>query len=291
VFDVLRERSIVRNTTSAGSVDCADCSRSCPVEYIADAAGGRRGYIHCPDCGVAEVQPEHLERWEIDTAAFLTAAFGCVNLSLQERAAGQLWRVGKATWAGRSRDVWFARAFRRNGSAKAIDALKGHAKAIVFAPTDNGAERWHAATANLVIGLESTLSLDEGSIVFDTDYVEGRIIDAGMGPDAGPKRRTKRRGGRAAKIELLKTEMISHLHAARDHAFWSSDETGSPTLLPRPTQKELGLRTGLTEADVSRCLNDPHARELRLYWEAAVELGQVMAWSKKPRQNDSTTRV
>jgi hypothetical protein len=72
--------------------------------------------------------------------------------------------------------------------------------------------------------------------------------------------------------------MIEHLRVARDHAFARRDQTGEAELLPRPTQKALGKRVGLSESGVSRCLNDPVARELRIYWETALDLDQIVAW-------------
>lgn len=186
VFTVLREHAIVRQTTGAGSVDCADCSQSCQVRYIADASGEMQGYICCSDCGLARIPPHATERWKIDTGAFLAAAFAGVNGSVQERVAGQLWQVGKATWSGRSREVWFARTFRGGRVSDALKVLEGRPKAILFTPSETGAERWQDATENLVIALESTLFLDAMTIRFDNEYVESRIIDAGMGPDAAP---------------------------------------------------------------------------------------------------------
>jgi len=80
------------------------------------------------------------------------------------------------------------------------------------------------------------------------------------------------------KIEALKNEMIQHLRAARDYAFATKDQAGVPQLLPRPTQNALGERVGVSEWDVTRCLKDDGAAELRLYWEIALDLHQIMTW-------------
>ena len=87
----------------------------------------------------------------------------------------------------------------------------------------------------------------------------------------------KKRADRAANIESLKREMIQHLRAARDHAFAKKKQTGEPELLPRPTQKALGERVGLSEYAVSRCLADSDAQELKLYWESANNLNKIMS--------------
>jgi hypothetical protein len=278
VVTALRDQSILRAMTPAGAANCTECGERCRVNHISDESGGKYGFIHCRDCGIAQVPAHFLDRWKIDTGRFLAAAFRGVNLSLQERVPGQLWQVGKANWAGRSRDVWFARAFRRDHAAVAVKELARRPKAILFAPTEAGAGRWQETTKNLVLALETTLSFDNGTIGFDSAYVESRIVDAGLGADSVATRRPKKRAGRTANIESLRKEMIEHLRAARDHAFAKQDQTGEPELLPRPTQKALGKRVGLSESDVSRCLKDEEAGELQLYWNTALDLGQIMAW-------------
>lgn len=278
VFGALRDQSILRQTTPTGWMDCTECGQRRKVRYIADASGEMQGFICCSDCGVTSVPPLALARWEIDTIAFLSAVFAGVNLSVQQRVAGHLWQVGKANWAGRWRDVWFVRAYRRDDVVVAVKELSRRPKAIVFAPTEAGAGRWQEAIGNLVIALESSISFDGDAIILDVGYIESRIVDAGMGGDATPKRRPKKRASRAANIELLKKEVILHLRAAEDHAFAKKDQTGEPELLPRPTQKALGERVGLSESDVSRCMKDPDARELQLYWTTALDLDQIMSW-------------
>lgn len=284
IFETLREREILRPTTPAGSCTCSDCGERCRVEYIADTSGRMHGYIHCRDCSVAEVPAAALQRWLIDSPTFLSSVFCQLNLSVRQRVAGQLWHVGKANWVGRSREVWFARAFRRGHVADALKVLEGRRKSILFAPTEIGAERWRDATANFVIALESALAVVDGAIHLDIDYVEGRIVDAGMGPGAASPPRTKRRASRSANIELLKKAMIEHLLAARDHAYTTKKQTGQPGLLPRPLRKDLGALTGLKKDQVTKCFQDDDAAELNLYWETANDLDQIMRWKGPVRR-------
>ncbi len=89
------------------------------------------------------------------------------------------------------------------------------------------------------------------------------------------------RGTRAANIEKLAKEMERHLLAARDHAHSLRDRGREPELLPRPEQKELSRRTGLTESDVSRCLSDERARVLKIMWNAAESLEEVMRYKRR----------
>lgn len=88
-----------------------------------------------------------------------------------------------------------------------------------------------------------------------------------------------RRGTRAANIEKLEKELEKHLLAARDHAH--SCREREPALLPRPTQKDLARWTGLTQSDVSRCLNDPRAKVLKILWDTANSLEAVMKYNRR----------
>jgi hypothetical protein len=77
----------------------------------------------------------------------------------------------------------------------------------------------------------------------------------------------------------LTEELTQHLSAARDHAIETRNRTGVPELLPRPLQLELATLTGMTESDVSRCLNDPKAKVLKLLWRTANDIEQLLGWA------------
>lgn len=276
VLSILQAGSLLREIAATGSVDCPDCSRRCRVEPMQNLDGTHRGYIQCRDCGISPVSPEMLRRWEIDTPAMLLAIFRDAKLSVEASSPPFLWKIGTMTWAGRSRQLWFARAFRRDGSDAAIEILRRNPKSIVFATTGLGAERWHQATNSLVIPLEAVVSLDANRFLLDIEDIEGQIIDAGMGPAETKKPTSKKRGGRLVDIEKLRDAMIEHLRSARDHAYATKDQYGAPRLLPRPTQKELSMQLEINYSKVNNCLNDKKAVELQLYWETANDLNRIM---------------
>jgi hypothetical protein len=94
----------------------------------------------------------------------------------------------------------------------------------------------------------------------------------------------RKRQDRAAKIDALTSFLADHLLVARDYAFKAEELNGEPRLMPRPTQKELAEQTKMSESDVSRCLKDPGAKELRIHWEVAVDLDQVMAFKSRRKR-------
>jgi hypothetical protein len=90
----------------------------------------------------------------------------------------------------------------------------------------------------------------------------------------------KKRAARAANIEALKREIITHFKAARDHAYAAIDLNREPNLLPRPLKTELGKLVGISAPAVSRCFNDPDAHELRLLWKVAGDLEAILKYGR-----------
>jgi len=95
------------------------------------------------------------------------------------------------------------------------------------------------------------------------------------------KKPTPIRAERTAAIEKLEKELEAHLLSARNHAHSLLDRGREPNLLPRPLQKDLAKRTGLTRSEVCRCVNDGRARVLKMLWEAANSLDAVMNFQRR----------
>jgi len=95
-------------------------------------------------------------------------------------------------------------------------------------------------------------------------------------------RRNRKRAERTASIELLTKELKHHIRAARDHAQTMIDHGREPKLLPRPSQKELAERVGITVSAASRCFNDPSATELRVLWETADDMEALLKYIRSP---------
>jgi hypothetical protein len=279
---------LLRETTPATSAPCWDCGRGYVgrVEFVTSSRTGRRhAYVPCPECGAVEVPLDRLKRWAVDVPGLLAAVADAAGVRgpPAEAVAGHLWRVGKANWGQRPREVYFAwHVYEDNRPALAAE-MSRRPKALLFLPTEASVRRWGGATTNLAVALESVVTFGPAALAFDLAYVESRLTDAGLTGEVKAKRPPRKRAERAGKIEALVREMAEHLRAARDYAYATKERTGTPELLLRPSQQDLAKRTGLTKADVSRCLADESARELRLYWETALDLDQILRWKGRPR--------
>lgn len=90
------------------------------------------------------------------------------------------------------------------------------------------------------------------------------------------KKKPARRSQRAANIEKLEKTIGDHLLSAKNHAYSLGDQGREIVLLPRPEQQFLAAQLGMTTTTVSRCLNDPKAKMLRMLWETAESQDAVL---------------
>ena len=279
---MLEKLGLLRQAEAASSATCRECDggRALNVEFIRDSQTGlMHGYIHCPECGLSEVDPRELDRWRVVPAAILKS----VTMSLAPNAREptevfpeRLWDAGKIHLLGKLWEFFFAPASRLPAASPVLDYLRTRKKCIVLVPSELGVARWGSETENLVLAIESIASLESSGIVVDRGLLESRIASFFGEPKS--KARPKRRESRLGDIDALVQEMIEHLRTARDHAVTTRDLTGTPVLLPRPTQQEVGKRASVTESSVSRCLKDKNAALLRRLWAMAADLDAVLEY-------------
>jgi len=142
------------------------------------------------------------------------------------------------------------------------------------------ADTWSYSISNTLVSVESIIDHDESNLWIDVDAMHSRIRESDLAPATSPKRRPKR-ATRTAKIERLTDELKKHLRSAADHARNADHHDDGPALLPRPTQEQLGRLAGMSKVDVTRCMNDESANELRLLWQTADDLTAILRLRSK----------
>ncbi len=275
-FDLLQSLSLLKTVSQAVSIDCRDCSSRCRVEFLTGADGIQAAFVNCKSCGIHKIPSAQLSRWTIDSPAFLAAIFQDSKLNIDEQIKDHLWLIGRSTWAGRSCEMWFARKATRSDIAAVAETLKKRPKSVVFVPIEHSAEIYRASISNPIIALDAVLSFDANGLQLDSRYIDDWIASSFGAPGTTVTKPRPKRGERATKIEKLRKELVEHIYAAREYAHTIKNQTGEPELLARPTQKMLAKQTGMTEADVSRCLKDESAKELQLLWRTAQDLEAIM---------------
>jgi hypothetical protein len=166
-LDRLIGLGLLRQTTPAASAPCCDCGHVGRVEFVTGRRTGRtHAYLPCTDCGAVEVPLDALKRWAVDVPALLAALADAAGVCgpLAEVATGHLWRVGKASWGGRPREVDFARHVAADNRPALVAELSRRPKAVLLLPTEASVRRWGGATTNLAIALESVGHVRAGGV-------------------------------------------------------------------------------------------------------------------------------
>ncbi|HYH63972.1 MAG TPA: hypothetical protein VD866_04670 [Urbifossiella sp.] len=278
-WDRVAALGILRELRPAEFTTCTGCGEVARVVRLTTAGGVTTLRGTCRECGPILVEPDALRRWEVDVPALLgrVAAAAGVRSGLEAVVPGRLWYVGTARWAGRPRQVYFARAVFGPPRAAVAAALGPHPRAVVLHPTERAGRAW-AATPNPGVGLDAVVAAGPAGLAFDVTAVEARLSDSEPVATPGESDPQPRRGVRLANIELLVKEVREILRAAREDMYARLAMGGPAELLPRPTQKALGERVGLSESDVSRCLADRAGALLKHLWAAVLDIDQVMAF-------------
>ncbi|MDV6033231.1 MAG: hypothetical protein F9B45_24715 [Phycisphaera sp. RhM] len=260
---------MVKPTTPATQLQCKDCGEHQPVIYSPDREGNRHGFIVCEGCGPTEVLPESLNQFVFATEHLLEYLFADTRLAIRPIDSDFLWQIGRRTFKGQSRELLFLRCLNARNETSIVEQLGRRKRSLVFMPLSSSAARLDTMVANLGIGIQDVVEFSEDCLRIDWETVGDRLIESSESDVQKPKPQP-RRSSRTAKIELLVQELTQHLRSAADHAHASGE------LLPRPTQQELARRTGMSKSDVSRCLNDSSAKQLRLLWQTADDLDAVL---------------
>lgn len=233
----------------------------------------------CGHFGAQNVPIERLNRWEMSIYRFIEV----VTDQLQpvgdraELVPGRVWRLGNVRWTGGARHVYFARGLHRTDAWQVLSGCGLPSRNVILVPSKLPVQRELQEFARAVFPLDTLLTWQEGKLQFDRRELESLLaLDpppvTGTAKPSVPKRAT-----RTALIESLQQELEEHLRTARDHAVDTLERTGSPRLLPRPTKELLARRLGVNKSTISRCFEDASAGQVRLLWDVAADVDQLLS--------------
>jgi hypothetical protein len=238
--------------------ECCGRSDSLLTNFVDKQSGQDTYAIYCTGCGVVPVQKADLQRWRVHAVSFAKAFAIAAQIQGQMSAIipEQLWHLGRRG----NRQYVFARYSDGRMQEGLMSALLQYPKATIVTASQFLMSRLQKSLSNSCIALASAATLNhDGSLSLDESTLE-------MCGSEPIKRSRKKRGERSAKIEQLEQALKEHVIAAYDYMIDSS-QRGEIKLLPRPTQELLAQMTKMQQHDVSRCMNDPEGKILRLLWE------------------------
>jgi hypothetical protein len=245
------------------------------VVFLDSAETGQvRAYLPCPNCGPSPVNPEDLRRWRVDWRGLIQVLLGksIVQKQFSLLHSDRLWRIGKAAGDVGTFTVFLGRQFHRRDATEILQAARIPAKAVVLVPLHLPASLGKESEA-LILSLTEVV-VDNCQV--NMDYVSQRLREWLERHNSSAKRAPRKRSQRAAEIAALVVELREHLRTARDYAQATRQQLGEAKLLPRPTQLELERRLGISQWRISRCINDPEARELQFLWKLALDQERIL---------------
>lgn len=265
---------LIHQAMPARQVWCPSCNDHLAYATVSAPCEGSILYLRCPGCGIMTTTEAALRRWRFCFEQVLSILRDQLVLTghPHELVSQRIWQLGRRSLRGNSVSYLLGRGLFRRDAARTLAAIRAPTRAVWLVPAKIPSREVLDLLGGPPVPLTDVLSWRDHAVHCDTSALEPVIPIPPLTRVAPPRKRAPR----AAAIEALERQLKDHLRAARDHAQFLLDQNREPVLLPRPSQKDLAKLTGLKAVSVSRCLHDPAANELRLLWEIADDLGQVL---------------
>jgi len=272
-LDRLEEKKFLIPTGILEGMSCSKCHRLCSVGWSNIKGRGNIPFASCVECGIYEVHPKRLRRWNVRLETILERLVEKLELrgGIQVHVPNLLWRLGRK----RNREYLYVRRYDPEERRMFRNELSKMPNAILITGTKRILEDVRFDHDHTSFSLVGVTSLDEQcEMLIDFEVLQD-IIGKEDSVKKKPVTVASKRGSRTAKMERLVHEIEEHLRAAREHARVTAEQ-GRIELLPRPSLGELAKRTGLSKMDVSRCLKDTDAHVLKYLWNQADDLKSIL---------------
>ncbi len=177
----LLRTGLIRQADNASNVICDACGDGHIEEVIfveSPTDSGLRAYIQCPENGRVSVPFERLKCWTIDFQVLTGAVSKALSLTgkPEELLPGRIWFLGKGTFAGYAREVFFARGLTWIDAGNILDrtsrilSASGHI-VIVLGAIPN--ERVWKNEPLRVFSLSAIATVENGNVTIDWSYLRG----------------------------------------------------------------------------------------------------------------------
>lgn len=145
VWEQLIEADLLCRTVNAEWVRCPGCYQHHEEVIAFDRPdGGVDLFVPCPESLRVRVDPKWLHQWTGNFDHIVTQLAEVLGLSgrPKELVSRRLWRLGRTTWLGRSRDVLFARCLISDDVAPTRAEIVRSRQPIVFVPMNVPPDRF-----------------------------------------------------------------------------------------------------------------------------------------------------
>lgn len=221
-------------------------------------------YLPCEECGSLVIDEAQLHQWRWDSKVLTSAVSSliCPGQQVVELVADQVWVLGKLTLSAVRPQLVLFRSAKAVQLDQVVQWQLTNKSVIGLFPFDDISKEWKGDSFDLA----KAIQVDDHGIKLTDQW--HAFLDTKVNSEKGPSRvPRKRRSERALNIEKITKYLTEFLLQRADHAQATFEATGQSELLEPPKQKKIAEDLKLSEAAVSKCLNDPAAVALRVYWE------------------------
>jgi hypothetical protein len=180
VEDRLIAAKLLVPTEPASLVWCPECFDHEEEVVVVPGAGGQtRMFIPCPEHIRVEVRDRDLERWQVIPPWIALTVSTCLGMAGQcvELIPGRLWRLGRTSMCGESRELLLARGLSWLDSGWLRARIGRAVKPVVFVTAHPSGNVWRGKPRP-VVSLADLATLGEDGLELDPLAVHAAIESA-----------------------------------------------------------------------------------------------------------------
>lgn len=173
VLEKLIDLGILVQAEDAKSIRCPQCGEHYEEVIARDGPeGSTLLFISCPEVLRVEVSSRHRKQWRPALSAFVELLAESLNLTGRpaQLYPERLWRLGRMTWEGRSRDVLFVRGLRwQDGDQVRSKIVRARRPIVVSSTYPMPEDFWKTVPPQLVLHdvawLTDRIEIDPGEVI------------------------------------------------------------------------------------------------------------------------------
>ena len=219
-----------------------------------------RPYRCCSECGPDVISPDDLRTWEVDFTNILFGIAAAMDMDTpREDLPGISWSFGRRS----RKNIYYLQCPFNEHERQIRERYENCPGTVFLVSTEYRAQECTKIYDMPVVSITRYIEYVDSQICFDKVQFREKFNEK-ADVDKVRYMKQKRRLDKIQKLtQFLKEFIVSSLDYIRE-----TSQQGNVDVLPRPTQSFLAKATGMSQQDVSNCLNDlENGNVLSFIWE------------------------